>query len=56
MHDHFQEGDSGNAHVLEMVWVFAPGLVLDRLSIRSRWETIESIALGVDKLDEVFDF
>ena len=56
MHDHFEEGDGGDAHVLEVVGVFAPSLVLGALGVGGGGETIESVALGVNELNEVLGF
>jgi hypothetical protein len=53
MHNHLEEGDCGNTHVLEVVrvvlpWLFVPDYFLFPLVI-----TIQSIAVGIYELDTV---
>lgn len=55
MHDHFEEGDSGDADIFEVVGVFFPGLfILDGLLLGGII-AVEGIAGGIDKLDGIFE-
>lgn len=55
MHNHLDEGDGGNADVLEVVGVFAPwrggldGFLLVGVV------AVEGVTVGVDELDGIFE-
>ena len=54
VHDHFEQGDGGDADVLEVVGVFAPGLGGGLGSVVGGGGAIQSVTLGIDELDQVF--
>ena len=55
MHDHFQEGDGGDADVFEVVWVAAPWVeVVDCFLLRG-CVGVEGIAVGVCEVDGIVE-
>lgn len=55
MHDHFQQGDGGDADVFEVVRVFAPGGVVGDGFLFVGVVGVEGVAVGVDEFDGVFE-
>lgn len=56
MHDHFEEGDGGDADMFEVMGVLFPGAGFSDSFLFGRLIGIESVALRVDELDGVFEF
>ena len=55
MHDHLDQGDGRNADIFEVIWVGAPWFrVVDLLDLCGV-QGVESIAVGIDELDSIFD-
>jgi hypothetical protein len=47
VHDHFEEGDSRDAHVLEVLGVFAPWLLVSGEFVGGIVVVVEGVACGV---------
>lgn len=56
MHDHFEEGDGGDADVFEVVWVGSPGASIIFGFDGGGVVGIEGVAGGICKGDGVFKF
>lgn len=55
MHDHFEQGDGGDADILEVAGVAAPGSgVVDDFLV-DLGVVVESVAVRVDELDGVLE-
>lgn len=55
MHDHLEEGDGGDSHVLEVVGVGSPWFGIVDFFLLGRVVGVEGVSLGVDQLDVVVE-
>lgn len=55
MHDHLEEGDGGDADILEVVGVFAPWVSFLDGFLLFGVVAVEGVAVGVDELDGVLE-
>ena len=56
MHDHFEEGDGGDADVLEVVRVVLPGSLASDGILFFFVVAIKRVSVGIYKFDGVFEF
>ena len=55
MHNHLDEGDGGDADVLEVVRIFAPWMGGLNGFLLVRVVAVEGVTVGIDELDGVFE-
>ena len=56
MHDHFEEGDGGDADVSEVGWGGAPGFGAEDGFLEGFGVGVESVSVGIDEGDGIFEF
>ena len=55
MHDHFEEGDGGDADGFEVVGIGAPGMVVILGLLVGGIVAVEGVAVEIDEFDGVFE-